>query len=148
MALVGNKCEDQERRTVLKDVALQFASEMGMKYVETSAKENINVDQIFSGLLMKSVHDIMMWRQNYHRELNDGRPYALFRHKRFMLEEMTFIKLFVFQKYGIFENISLGQFIKNKPLISDEECLINIQSEIKKKYIHNFNFVWYLGRYF
>ena len=92
MALVGNKCEDQERRTVLKDVALQFASEMGMKYVETSAKENINVDQIFSGLLMKSVHDIMMWRQNYHRELNDGRPYALYRHKRFTLDEMTFIK--------------------------------------------------------
>ena len=92
MALVGNKCEDQERRTVLKDVALQFASEMGMKYVETSAKENINVDQIFSGLLMKSVHDIMMWRQNYHRELNDERPYALFKHKRFMLAEMTFIK--------------------------------------------------------
>ena len=60
MALVGNKCEDQEQRTVLKIVALQFASEMGMKYVETSAKENINVDQIFSGLLMKSVHDIMM----------------------------------------------------------------------------------------
>ena len=56
MALVGNKCEDQERRTVLKDVAIQFASEMGMKYVETSAKENINVDQIFSGL-MKSVCD-------------------------------------------------------------------------------------------
>ena len=42
------------------------------------------------------------------------------------------VRLFVFQKYGIFENISLGQFIKHKPLISDEECLINIQSEIKK----------------
>ena len=69
MALVGNKCEDEERRTVLKDVAIQFASEMGMKYVETSAKENINVDQIFSGL-MKSVYDDAKRHQIITRNFN------------------------------------------------------------------------------
>ena len=69
LALVGNKCEDQERRAVLKDVALQFASEMGMKYVETSAKENINVDQIFSGL-MKSVCDDAKRHQIITRNFN------------------------------------------------------------------------------
>ena len=70
MALVGNKCEDQERRTVLKDVAIQFASEMGMKYVETSAKENINVDQIFSGRLMKSICDDAKKHQIITRNFN------------------------------------------------------------------------------
>ena len=39
------------------------------------------------------------------------------------------------------ENISLGQFIKHKPLISDEECLINSIGNKKNTYIHNFNFV-------
>lgn len=34
------------------------------------------------------------------------------------------------------ENISLGQFIKHKPFISDEECLINSIGNKKK-----FNFV-------
>merc|ERR1712088_995433 len=46
--LVGNKCEDPERRVVLHDDAKRLASQMGIQFFECSAKMDINVEEMFS----------------------------------------------------------------------------------------------------
>ncbi|EPB66454.1 Ras family protein [Ancylostoma ceylanicum] len=44
--LVGNKNEDPTRRIVLESDARQFADTMHIKFFETSAKENSNVEEL------------------------------------------------------------------------------------------------------
>ncbi|MCP9258178.1 Ras-related protein Rab-35 [Dirofilaria immitis] len=46
--LVGNKADDPERRVVLEVDARRFAETMKIPFFETSAKENINVEEMFS----------------------------------------------------------------------------------------------------
>ncbi|KJH50253.1 Ras family protein [Dictyocaulus viviparus] len=46
--LVGNKSEDPQRRIVLESDARQFADTMHIPFFETSAKENSNVEEMFS----------------------------------------------------------------------------------------------------
>ncbi len=48
--LVGNKCEDPERRVVLDADALRFAEQMNIGFLETSAKDNINVFEMFNAI--------------------------------------------------------------------------------------------------
>lgn len=43
---VGNKCEDDERRAVTREDGRRYAESMGLQFFETSAKENINVDEV------------------------------------------------------------------------------------------------------
>ncbi|XP_025090535.1 ras-related protein Rab-35-like [Pomacea canaliculata] len=45
--LVGNKNDDPERKVVLTEDAQTFAQQMGIQLFETSAKENINVEEMF-----------------------------------------------------------------------------------------------------
>lgn len=45
--LVGNKCDLADKRVVDKDTAAQFAESIGMKFLETSAKNSTNVEQAF-----------------------------------------------------------------------------------------------------
>ncbi|KAK6101395.1 Uncharacterized protein BM_BM6601 [Brugia malayi] len=46
--LVGNKADDPERRVVLEVDARRFAETMKIPFFETSAKENINVEEMFN----------------------------------------------------------------------------------------------------
>ncbi|KAJ6659136.1 hypothetical protein lerEdw1_019439 [Lerista edwardsae] len=46
--LVGNKNDDPERKVVEMDDAYKFAGQMGIQLFETSAKENINVEEMFN----------------------------------------------------------------------------------------------------
>lgn len=45
--LVGNKNDDPDRKVVLTEDAQRFADQMGIQLFETSAKENINVEEMF-----------------------------------------------------------------------------------------------------
>lgn len=56
--LVGNKVDLDETRRVPHDVALTFTKESMhcCRYLETSAKYNVNVGQLFSELLMKTFY--------------------------------------------------------------------------------------------
>jgi Ras-related protein Rab-35 len=45
--LVGNKCDDPEKKVVLTEDAKRFADQMNIQLFETSAKENINVEELF-----------------------------------------------------------------------------------------------------
>ena len=50
LILVGNKCDNEKQRIVEKKDASSFASQMGIEFIETSAKENVNVTQLFEML--------------------------------------------------------------------------------------------------
>lgn len=43
---VGNKDDDPDRKVVLTEDAQKFAEQMGIQHFETSAKENINVEEV------------------------------------------------------------------------------------------------------
>ena len=45
--LIGKKCDDVERRVVERERGLELAREYGLKFMETSAKTNTNVDEAF-----------------------------------------------------------------------------------------------------
>lgn len=49
--LVGNKSDLEDKRQVSQSEAQQFAENMGVQYVETSAKTRSNVDKVFFDLL-------------------------------------------------------------------------------------------------
>jgi len=46
LSVVGNKNDDPEKKVVLMEDAQQFADQMGIDLFETSAKENINVEEV------------------------------------------------------------------------------------------------------
>lgn len=50
MFIVGNKCDDADRRVVVQGDAKRFAEQMNIQYFETSAKENVNIEEV-DGLL-------------------------------------------------------------------------------------------------
>ncbi|KAJ2161122.1 GTP-binding protein [Coemansia sp. RSA 552] len=47
MVLMGNKSDLKDERQVSKDEALRVAHGFGCPYIETSAKEGVNIDQVF-----------------------------------------------------------------------------------------------------
>jgi len=48
IALAGNKADLESQREVPQDEAQQYASDNGLLFLETSAKSNMNVTEIFS----------------------------------------------------------------------------------------------------
>ena len=45
--LVGNKCDLKEQRQVSYQEGKEFAESLGMQFLETSAKDKINIDEAF-----------------------------------------------------------------------------------------------------
>lgn len=45
--LLGNKCDMEERRIIPTAQGEAIALEHGIKFLETSAKSNINIDRVF-----------------------------------------------------------------------------------------------------
>lgn len=64
--LVGNKCDDPDRRVVLREDASRFASQMGIQLFETSAKENLNVEEMF-----RAITDLVLTSKKAQRESLD-----------------------------------------------------------------------------
>ncbi len=48
--LIGNKCDWEEKRVVSTERGQQLADELGIPFLEVSAKSNINIDQAFYSL--------------------------------------------------------------------------------------------------
>lgn len=49
--LVGNKCDLQSDRVILKEKAQSLAQSWGAGFMETSARKRLNVDQVFMELV-------------------------------------------------------------------------------------------------
>uniref|UniRef100_A0A0K0DHV4 GTP-binding protein Di-Ras2 n=1 Tax=Angiostrongylus cantonensis TaxID=6313 RepID=A0A0K0DHV4_ANGCA len=49
--LVGNKSDDRERREVTKETGAKLADKWGTRFIETSAKNNENITELFQQLL-------------------------------------------------------------------------------------------------
>ena len=49
MVICGNKC-DLQGREVAREEGEQLAAELGVPYMETSAKDNLNVEETFGNL--------------------------------------------------------------------------------------------------
>lgn len=45
--LVGNKCDLKDQRQVSYQEGKEFAESLGMQFLETSAKDKINIDEAF-----------------------------------------------------------------------------------------------------
>ena len=45
--LVGNKCDLEHTRQVRKEEGNEIANKYGIKYIETSAKDTINIEDLF-----------------------------------------------------------------------------------------------------
>jgi len=50
---VGNKVDLDEKRVIKKEEANQFAEEHNLPYIETSAKDGINIEELFDKSLDK-----------------------------------------------------------------------------------------------
>ena len=48
--ILGNKCDMQDKRVVTKERGETIAREHGIRFLETSAKANINIDRAFLDL--------------------------------------------------------------------------------------------------
>ena len=48
--LIGNKCDWEEKRVVSTEQGQALANELGIPFLEVSAKSNINVDKAFYSL--------------------------------------------------------------------------------------------------
>ena len=54
--LVGNKCDEEEKREVSREEEEEMASRYGIPFLNTSAKNNTNVTEVFQ-LLIKGMKD-------------------------------------------------------------------------------------------
>lgn len=48
--LIGNKCDWEEKRAVSTEQGQQLANELGIPFLEVSAKNNINIEKAFYDL--------------------------------------------------------------------------------------------------
>ncbi|KAL7713053.1 Ras-related protein Rab-1 [Entamoeba marina] len=48
--LIGNKCDAEDKRVVSNEEGQQMASRLGLPFLETSAKNSLNVDECFTQL--------------------------------------------------------------------------------------------------
>ena len=62
--LVGNKCDLESERTITKEEAKSYADSLGVEYLETSAKNNINIAECFMAI-SKGVHNALPESQKF-----------------------------------------------------------------------------------
>lgn len=48
--LIGNKCDWDDKRAITTEQGADLAGELGVEFLETSAKSNINVEAAFESL--------------------------------------------------------------------------------------------------
>lgn len=67
VVLVGNKCDLEDERVVSMERGRQLASQLGMEFFESSAKENVNVKYVFERLV-----DIICDKMSESLDTSDG----------------------------------------------------------------------------
>ena len=83
LVLIGNKCDLEEKRQVSIEEGKKVAEENDMIFFETSAKDNINIDEVFlksSQKILENIknnvyeeeEDLITYKQNYNTKLNNN----------------------------------------------------------------------------
>lgn len=62
--VVGNKNDDPNQKVVITEDAQRFAKQMDVSFFETSAKDNINVEEMFLSITQKVLHHKLQSVQN------------------------------------------------------------------------------------
>ena len=71
--LIGNKCDLEDKRLVSYNQGKEFADTYGLKFIETSAKKNLNVSEAFETLgreLMNASSDKKIVKQNNNKKIS------------------------------------------------------------------------------
>ena len=69
--LIGNKCDWTEKRVISEDQGRALAQELGIPFMETSAKSNINVEEAFFSLARYTYTlPILLTGQGHQEEIN------------------------------------------------------------------------------
>jgi Ras-related protein Rab-1A len=71
--LIGNKTDLEEKRVISYNQAKEFADSYGLKYIETSAKKNLNVNEAFATLgreLMLASEDKRIVKQKQNKKIS------------------------------------------------------------------------------
>lgn len=58
IVLVGNKCDDSAGRKLLLSECRRVAQELGCKFFEASAKDNINIEEVFAELTRRLIQEL------------------------------------------------------------------------------------------
>ncbi|KAI9254241.1 GTP-binding protein ypt2 [Sporodiniella umbellata] len=69
--LIGNKCDAEDKRVISKEQGEMLANELGIRFMETSAKANIGVEEAFFDLardIKKRLIDTQQAQQTRQRE--------------------------------------------------------------------------------
>ena len=53
--IIGNKCDMEDRRVIPTEKGEAIAREHGIRFIETSAKANINIDRVFLEMLTDAI---------------------------------------------------------------------------------------------
>lgn len=69
--LVGNKDDDPDRKVVLTHDAQRFAEQMGIQLFETSAKDNLNVEEMFTAITRLVLSTKKEQQQRIQQQAND-----------------------------------------------------------------------------
>lgn len=70
--VLGNKIDDEAARRVPKEMATEWARDKNLMYFETSAKDNINVEQAFKELAREAVQSSSRQKEDFlsHQQSN------------------------------------------------------------------------------
>ena len=83
--LIGNKCDLEEKRVISFNQGKEFADTYGLKFLETSAKKNLNVNEAFETLgreLMAAAGDKKIVKQKPNKKISVGQAQNLNTEKR------------------------------------------------------------------
>ena len=69
--LVGNKTDLEDKRAITKEEANQFAEEHNLPYIETSAKEGFNIEELFDKSLDKYLIGINLKNEEKNIKLDE-----------------------------------------------------------------------------
>ena len=70
--LVGNKTDLEEQRVIQKEEANKFAEEHNLPYIETSAKEGFNIEELFDKSLDKYLIGINFKNEDKNIKLDEN----------------------------------------------------------------------------
>ena len=83
--LIGNKTDLEDKRVISYNQGKEFADSYGLKYIETSAKKNLNVNEAFSTLgreLMQATEDKKIIKQRQNKKISVAKMEDLNQEKR------------------------------------------------------------------